>query len=452
MMHTKVTKKTQSMRSPTVEKFGASLAASFQVLSQFRNGFQGRRFKSCDEAAVQLSMFWDPRCLPNFEVENNKIKSPQEKWFTVFAFAEALSELLIGIEELSAYEVLERKDYDQFANFTSYTSCFHLVDSFLCSSGLYWIPNPVGGCEWRQFRRITAAPAQGALVSQLEPCAFKFQERNPSILAKWTESTPSKDWAFQPRDPRPVHISRWRLFGEQLQRLLKEDGLESVPKRVRRFFGLFSGHLAFRGNSKNGTRSAAWLQELIRIACIDREALVPRLRNLAVYDNRSLDEHFRLISHMLDETIVDSPTKLAAQHFNQLGIGLAEWQVDRLKKILQAVEKNVGSQECAEGVRRAFLFSGLVELDFPKVVDSGFYDELHRSIRDVVAPVFRNRRFIPLPMKLRAWNVGTTKRPEFRIIRLPMTVPGVIALRDDWFPKHTLGLGKTRTSICVGAT
>ena len=128
------------MRPLRVDALGASLSASFRVLSQFRNKFQGRQFKSCDEAAIELSMSWDPRFLPNFEVENNRITSPQEEWFTVFAFAEALSELLIGIEELSAYEVLERKDYDQFANFASYTSCFHLVDSFLCSSGLYWIP------------------------------------------------------------------------------------------------------------------------------------------------------------------------------------------------------------------------------------------------------------------------------------------------------------------------
>jgi hypothetical protein len=388
-------------------------------------------------------MFWDPRFLPNFKLENDKITSPQVEWFTVFAFAETLSELLIGIEELSAYEVLERKDYDQFANFVSYTCSFHLVDSFLCSSGLYWIPNPVGGCEWKQVRRITAPPAQGAPVSELEPCAFKFQGRNASILAKWTESTVGRNWAFEPRDPRPVHVSRWRSFGEELQRLLKRDGLESVPKRVRRFFGLFSGHLAYRGNAKNGSRSLSGLQKLIRMACLDKDALVPRLRNLAVYDNRSLDEHFRLVSHMLDETIVDSPTKLAARHFNQLGKGLAEWQVDRLTKILSVVEQKLGSQACQEGVRTAFLFSGLVELDFPKVVDSGFYDELHRSIRDVVAPVFRNRRFIPLRMKLRAWNVGTTKRPEFHLMRLPITVPGVIALRDHWFPKHMLGLAKT---------
>ena len=431
------------MRPLRVDALGASLSASFRVLSQFRNKFQGRQFKSCDEAAIELSMFWDPRFLPNFEVENNKITSPQEEWFTVFAFAEALSELLIGIEELSAYEVLERKDFDQFASFASYTSCFHLVDSFLCSSGLYWIPKPVGDCEWRQFRRITAPPAQGAPVSQLEPCAFKFQRRNPSILAKWTESAAGRHWIFEAKDPRPIHVSRWRLFGEELQRLLNQDGLESVPKRVRRFFGLFSGHLAFRGSSKDGAKSVAGLQELIRTACVDREALVPRLRNLAVYDNRSMDEHFRLLSHMLDVTIVDSPTKLAARYFNQLGKGLAEWQVDRLKKTLLAVEKRLGSQECLEGVRRSLFFSGLVELDFSKVVDSGFYDELHRCIRDVVAPVFRNRRFIPLPMKSRAWNVGTAKRPEFHVMWLPITVPSVIPLQDHWFPKHMLGLAKT---------
>jgi hypothetical protein len=419
----------------TVEEFGASLAASFQVLSQFKSQFQSLRFKSYDEAAIQLSMFWDPRFLPNFKLQNDIITSPQEKWFTVFAFAEALSELLIGIEELSAYEVLERKDYDQFANFTSYTSCFHLADSFLCSSGFYWIPNPVGGCEWKRFRRITARPAQGAPVSQLEQRAFNLEGGKPSILAKWTGS--ASNWAFEPKDPRPVHVSRWRFFGEELQRLLKQGGLESVPKRVRRFFGLFSGHLAFRGDDTGGTKTVPGLRKLIRAACLDEDALVPRMRSLAVYENRSLDEHLRLVSPMLDETIVDSPTKLAAQHFNQLGKGVAEWQVDRLMRTLSVVEKKLGPKECSEGVKSAFLFSGLVELDFSKVVDSDFYDDFHRSIRDVIAPVFRNRRFIPLATKMYSWNVGSLKRPEFHVMRLPITVPGVIVLHDQWFPKHT---------------
>jgi hypothetical protein len=46
-------------------------------------------------------------------------------------------------------------------------------------------------------------------------------------------------------------------------------------------------------------------------------------------------------------------------------------------------------------------------------------------------------------MKSRAWNVGTAKRPEFHFMWLPITVPNVIPLQDNWFPKHMLGLAKT---------
>jgi hypothetical protein len=428
------------MTHPTLDEFGTSLAASFQALTRFKDDFETRAFKNCDEAAVQLSLYWDPRFLPNFEAVNQDVRSRQRDWFTMFAFAEALSEFLIGLEELSAYEILEKKDYDQFANFASYTSCFHLVDSFLCLNGLYWLPSPVGICEWQEFRKITHARARGAPVCQLEPLRLKFEGRDVFVLSRWTGSHTGNEWVFEPKDVRSVHVSRWRCLGEELQRLLNEGGVGSIPKQVKRFFGLFSGHLAYKGSGKADTKTAAGMRKLIAVTCIDRDPLVPRLRNIAVYDNRSMDEHFRLVAQMLDTSIVDSPSKLVASHFNQLGLGLAQWQTDRLKKILSATETVLGRDQCRSAVRSALLLSGLVELDFFKVVQSGFYNDLHWAVRDAVAPVFRGQRFIPLRKHMFAWNVGTLKRPIVHTIRIPATIPDVVALRRDWFPKQKLGL------------
>jgi hypothetical protein len=91
-------------------------------------------------------------------------------------------------------------------------------------------------------------------------------------------------------------------------------------------------------------------------------------------------------------------------------------------------------------VRSALLLSGMVELDFFKVVQSGFYNDMHRAVRDAIAPIFRGQRFIPLRKHVFAWNVGTLKRPIFHTIRIPVTIPDVVALRRDWFPKQRLGL------------
>jgi hypothetical protein len=145
----------------------------------------------------------------------------------------------------------------------------------------------------------------------------------------------------------------------------------------------------------------------------------------------------------MDSSIIDSPSKLVAKHFNQLGLGLAHWQTDRLKEILSAAETVLGRDQSQAMVRRAFLLSGMVELDFIKVVQSGFYNDLHRTIRDAIAPIFRHRRFIPLQIHTFAWNVGTSKRPACHTIRIPATIPDVVALQSDWFPRKKLGLRST---------
>lgn len=99
------------------EEFGRILADSFRSLDDFRMKFQSREFSSPDCAAKELSLFWDPKFIPNFEFDKGRmIKARQEPYFTVFVFAEALSEFLMGLEEIAAYEVLEHADYDQFAN------------------------------------------------------------------------------------------------------------------------------------------------------------------------------------------------------------------------------------------------------------------------------------------------------------------------------------------------
>jgi hypothetical protein len=431
------------MISPTVEQYGASLAGSFQALTKFKGTFEARDFKDCDEAAEQLSVYWDPRFLPNFEVVNGQIRSRQGDWFTILAFAEALSEFLVGLEELSAYEVLEQKDYDQFANFASYTSCFHLVDSFLCLNGLYWLPSPTGNCEWKEYRKITHPKALGAPACELEPSRLKFKGKPVNFVLARLDRSHLDNWIFEPRDIRSLHVSRWKCFGQELQQLLNARGLESIPKQVKRFFGLFSGHLAYKGYGKANTRTAEGMRKLIALTCLDREPLVPRLRNIAVYDNRSMDEHFRLVAQIMDSSIIDSPSKLVAKHFNQLGLGLAHWQTDRLKEVLSAAETVLGRDQCQAMVRRAFLLSGMVELDFIKVVQSGFYNDLHRTIRDAIAPIFRHKRFIPLQIHTFAWNVGTSKRPVCHAIRIPATIPDVVVLQSDWFPRKKLGLRST---------
>ena len=142
--------------SPTsLRQYSTSLAESFQALFDYRTEFQNRTFSSYDEAAREISLNWDPRFLPNFEMEDGEPVSRQQNFFTLFSFAEVLSELLVGIEQLGAYDLLQTNDFDQFANFVSYTSSFHLIDSFLCLAGIYFIPNPVEDCEWVQDRKIT---------------------------------------------------------------------------------------------------------------------------------------------------------------------------------------------------------------------------------------------------------------------------------------------------------
>ena len=432
------------MPSPAPEQFADSLVQSFLTLWEFRQEFQKRSFTGFDDAARQLTLFWDPKFLPNFEVIDDIIKSRQEGFFTILVFAEALSEFLAGVEELGARDVLQRKDYNQFANFASYTSCFHLIDSILCLRGAYYLSNPIGDCEWRIFRRMKDPRAKRAPVLQLEPSALCFKGRKLSfLLAKWAGSTTSNTWIFETRDIRSPHASRWRCFGEELEAVLNEGGLESIPKPIRDSFGFFAGHLAYQGVEEHDSNTLQGLRRLIQFCCKDtnfedirRDPLVPKLRNLAIYRNRSLDEHLRLIATMLDTTIVDSPTKLIGHNFNRFAEGLAKWQADRLTSIVSRVETSLGrnSDIFSNGMRSVYLFSGLVELDFSKVVDSVCYDSLHTSIRDTIAPIFRNQTFIPVRRDFRFSNVGTSEQPKYHMLRIPITIPDVLTLRDDWFP------------------
>ena len=59
-------------------------------------------------------------------------------------------------------------------------------------------------------------------------------------------------------------------------------------------------------------------------------------------------------------------------------------------------------------MRCALLFSGLVELDFSKIVDNPLYNSIPVALRDVVAPIFRNRRYIPGRIGGPGWQVGTS--------------------------------------------
>jgi hypothetical protein len=221
---------------------------------------------------------------------------------------------------------------------------------------------------------------------------------------------------LQASSSRTVHVQRWRFFGEELKRILNTQGLDALPLKVRQFFGYFSSYLAYLRLENEDFNSVEGLKSLIDISClginadgVTRPPLIPQLRSFAVYRNQSLDEHLRLIGPTLDPSIVDSPAKLIGRHFNRLANGLAEWQAERLAMVLEKASEILGSDAVRNGVRSAFLFCGLVELDFSKVIKSQLYDILHPAIRDAIAPIFRDARYIIMRPQLEHWNVGSSE-------------------------------------------
>jgi hypothetical protein len=378
--------------------------------------------------------------------------SRQQNFFTLFSFAEVLSELLVGIEQLGAYDLLETNDFDQFANFVSYNSSFHLIDSFLCLAGMYFIPNPVEDCAWVLDRKMTIQGARGAPMYRLDPVILNINlgKRRYLVLVKTTQRKPryligefrehesGTRWSFRPEYGGSIHVSRWRCFGEKLKSLIRADGTESIPRPIQQFFGLFQGPLAYRGLIREDEE--IHLNRLIDYACIGSrfdgiaiDAFAPQARNLAIYRNQSLDDYLRRLGPMLDPTIIDSASKIYGMHFHRLARGLAGWQIDRLTSVFSNLERELAREVFDYGIRCALLFSGLVELDFSKIVDNDLYNAIPAALRNVVAPRFRDRRYIPGRIRGPGWQVGT-RVANWHFLRLPRTIPDVLTPQADWLP------------------
>ncbi|MGO9646152.1 MAG: hypothetical protein ACLPY5_15580 [Candidatus Bathyarchaeia archaeon] len=436
----------------SLAQYGTSLAKSFLAQFDYRIEFQNRTFSSYDDAAREISLNWDPQFLPNFEIRKGEPVSRQQNFFTLFSFAESLSELLIGIEQLGAYELLETTDFDQFANFVSYTSSFHLIDSFLCLGGTYFVPNPVEDCEWVQDRKMTIRETRGVPMYRLNPVSLKINQRKRRYLAfpkiiqrkpryligEFREHESGTRWSFRCEYGGSIHVSRWRCFGETLKALIRVEDASSIPRPVQQFFGLFEGPIAYLGLIRENEKIP--LNKLIDYACIGSrsdgittEAFAPKARNLAIYRNQSLDEYLRRLGPTLDPSIIDSPSKIYGAHFHRLASGIAAWQVDRLSSVLSQLEKELPEEIIANGMRSALLFSGLVELDFSKVVDNPLYNALPAALRKVVAPLFRDRRYIPGRIEAPGWQVGT-EPVNIHFLRLPITIPEILTPRPDWLP------------------
>jgi hypothetical protein len=440
------------MPPTSLRQYSTSLAESFQALFNYRTEFQNRTFSSYDEAAREISLNWDPRFLPNFEMNDGEPVSRQQNFFTLLSFAEVLSELLVGIEQLGAYDLLQTNDFDQFANFVAYTSNFHLIDSFLCLAGAYFVPNPVEDCAWVPDRKMTIQQARGTLMYRLDPVVLKINQRKqrylvlhkisqrkpPYLVGEFRKHESGTRWFFRPEYGGSIHVSRWRCFGERLKALIRTDGAASIPRPVQQFFGLFRGPLAYLGLMQEDEEAP--LNQLIDYACtrsrfdgITIDAFAPKARNLAIYRNQSLDEYLRRLGPTLDSSIIDSPSKVYGTHFHSLSRGIATWQVDRLTSVLSHVQRELPADVFVNGMRSALLFSGLVELDFPKIVDNPLYNTIPAALRDAVAPIFRNRRYIPGRIGGSAWQVGTGPA-NLHFLRLPITIPDILTPRPDWLP------------------
>ncbi|MGA8855923.1 MAG: hypothetical protein WB643_02030 [Candidatus Bathyarchaeia archaeon] len=233
-------------------------------------------------------------------------------------------------------------------------------------------------------------------------------------------------------------MSRWRCFGEKLKALIRADGAGSIPRPVQQFFGLFQGPIAYLGLIREDEEIP--LNKLIDYACIGSrfdgittDAFAPKARNLAIYRNQSLDDYLRRLGPTLDPSIIDSPSKVYGMHFHKLASGIATWQVDRLTSVLSYLERELPEDVFVNGMRSALLLSGLVELDFSKVVESQLYDTIPAALRDVVTPIFRNRRYIPGRIGGPGWQVGTGPA-NLHFLRLPVTIPGILTPRPDWLP------------------
>jgi hypothetical protein len=273
----------------------------------------------------------------------------------------------------------------------------------------------------------------------LNPSPLRIGDQRPRyLIGDFRENEPGTNWSFTPEYRGSIHISRWRVFGDKLKALIRANGDRSIPQPIRQFFGLFQGPLADLGLV--GETEVTPLSRLIDYACtrsqfdgITTEAFAPKIRNLAIYRNQSLDDYLRRLGPALDPSIIDSPSKVYGAYFHTLATGLASWQIDRFGSLLSHVGRELARDQLNYGLKCALLFSGLVQLDFSKIVNNPLYDTIPAALRDIVAARFRDQRYIPGRTRGTGWQVDG--EASFHFLRLPRTIPDILTPRPDWLPR-----------------
>ncbi len=416
-----------------------SIAQDYESLWQFRKEFERRAFGTKDEAAIELSLNWDPDFLPNFEFRNGNITSRQSDFFGTFVLGEAIAEFLKGIEDYGAYSLLEAKDYDPLANMAAYTSAFHLLDSFLCLNGIFFLRSPVGRSTWKFHRFLPQMGYEKVPTLKLAPDAlFRANGNRVNWLRATFESTGK--WTYAPDTLRSIHRTKWTIFGGMLLRRIEKMGVAGVPKEIRQFLGYCAGHLTYHGVKEASNNTAEGLRNLIQYTCIGYklgnsqfEPLIVDLRNLAIYKNRTFDDYMRMAGPRYDPRLIKTPGKMTGMHFRRLAQGLARVQAVSLSQTIEETKASSSKEPFSNGLRSSFLMSNLVELDSTKVVESEVYRILHPDVKELVKTYFGDRRYLPVSEDVIPWAVGTKENVAMHLIK-PTTTYGVcVSLNPEWF-------------------
>ncbi len=429
----------QMIDTPRSVDLSKRVSRDYESLWHFRKAFEQRSFATKDEAAVEVSVRWDPDFLPNFEFRNGVLTSRQDDFFGVFVLGEAIAEFLKGIEDFGAYHLLKEKDYDPLANLAAYTSAFHLLDSFLCLNGILFLHSPIGRTAWRFHRFLPQKGYEEIPTLKLAPDGlFRSNEKRVNWLRATFHS--SEGWIYTPERLRSVHRTKWRIFGEILLQRIDKLGVDGVPKEIRQFLAYCAGHLTYHGVREASNDTPEGLRNLVRYTCIGYtlgnqrfEPLIVNLRNLATYKNRTFDDYMRMAGQRYDPTLIETPGKMTGMHFRRLAQGLVRTQVVSLSRTIEEIKNASNPELFANGLLSSFLMSNLVELDSTKIVDSEIYDVLHPNLAELVKTYFGDRRYLPVSENVIPWAVGPPKNPSMHIIK-PTTTYGVcVSLNPKWF-------------------
>jgi len=416
-----------------------SVAQDYEFLWRFRKEFERRSFVTKDEAAIELSLNWDPDFLPNFEFANGGITSRQHDFFGTFALGEAMAEFLKGIEDYGAYSLLEAKNYDPLANMAAYTSAFHLLDSFLCLNGILFLRSPVGRSAWKFHRFLPQKGYEKVPVLKLAPDGLFRANGNRVNWLRATFESIGK-WTYVPDSLRSVHRTKWAIFGGMLLSRIERMGVAGVPKEIRQFLGYCAGHLTYHGVKEASNDTVEGLRNLIQYTCIGYrlgnlkfDPLIVDLRNLAIYKNRTFDDYMRMAGPRYDQRLIKTPGKMTGMHVARLAQGLARVQAGSLSQTIEQTKRSSVSESFSDGLRSSFLMSNLVELDSTKVVKSEVYRVLHPALKQLVKTYFGDRRYLPVSEDVIPWAVGPKDNVAMHIIK-PTTTYGIcVSLNPQWF-------------------